>query len=81
MQTKPYGMNETGTTRCVNAQPGTYGHECGKPAAWIGTTAAGFAACFCSECKEGGFEAKNVVEWSRTPHSELHMAERHARSR
>ena len=23
--------------KCHNAEPGTYGHECGKPAAWIGT--------------------------------------------
>ena len=22
--------------KCHNAEPGTYGHECGKPATWIG---------------------------------------------
>ncbi len=23
--------------RCINAEPGTFGHECGQPAAFIGT--------------------------------------------
>jgi hypothetical protein len=40
-----------GAMRCVNAQPGTYGHECSKPAIWIGTTEKGFAACYCNSCK------------------------------
>jgi hypothetical protein len=26
--------------KCHNAQPGTYGHECGKPAEWLGTKAS-----------------------------------------
>jgi hypothetical protein len=51
--------------RCVNAQPGTYGHECSKPAIWIGTTEKGFAACYCNARKEHGYEAKNVTTWER----------------
>ena len=31
---------------CHNAEPGTYGHECGKPAIWIGITKTGFRSGF-----------------------------------
>lgn len=57
----PYGLAEK---RCTNAQPGTYGHECGKPASWIGTTGTGFRACFCEHCKVEGHEARDVVSWN-----------------
>lgn len=36
--------------RCVNSEPGTFGHECGQPAVFIGTKpASGFQACFCAD--------------------------------
>lgn len=53
--------------KCHNAQIGTYGHECGKPASWIGTTSTGFSSGFCSECKESGDEARTVMQWDRIP--------------
>lgn len=49
---------------CHNAQPGTYGHECGKPAEWIGTTKLrAFRMGFCDECKRRGFEARDIAAW------------------
>jgi len=64
MSKAPYGMTANGA-RCVNAQPGTYGHECSKPATWIGTEKNGFQACYCAACKAHGYEARNVVKWER----------------
>lgn len=54
----PYGWQERkdGDHRCVNSQRGSYGHECGHPAEWIGTKANGFRAMFCDHCKEHGDE-------------------------
>lgn len=49
--------------RCHNAEPGTYGHECGKPALWIGTDATGISSGFCDKCKRQGYEARNKVTW------------------
>lgn len=49
--------------KCHNANRGTYGHECGKPATWIGYKASGFASGFCSRCKEHGDEARGIVRW------------------
>lgn len=50
--------------RCINAEPGTFGHECGKPAAFIGTKAAtGTQACFCAACKETGHDARGFAGW------------------
>lgn len=57
--------------KCHNAEPGTYGHECGKPAMWVGTTATGFASGFCDRCKARGTEARNCVEWNRIAPHEL----------
>lgn len=51
--------------KCHNAEPGTYGHECGKSAPWIGTTKSGFEAGFCDDCKRHGYEAKAIVVWRR----------------
>lgn len=48
---------------CHNAELGTFGHECGRPARWIGTNRNGFACGYCDACKAGGFEARDVVEW------------------
>ena len=50
---------------CHNAEPGTYGHECGKPAAWIGTNHKGFSSGFCDDCKRHGYEARDVIAWRR----------------
>lgn len=46
----------TNRPRCSNAEPGTFNHECGRPAAWIGTTEAGFRSAFCDDCKRRGWE-------------------------
>lgn len=51
--------------KCHNAQPGTFNHECGKPAAWIGETSNGFRSGYCDHCKEHGWEARRVVRWER----------------
>ena len=53
--------------KCHNAQPGTYGHECGKPAEWIGTTDTGFRCGYCDKCKRHGWEAKDCVQWEKIP--------------
>lgn len=57
-----YGHTENGF-HCVNAEPSTYGHECSRPAEWIGTNKTGFNACYCGECKDHGYEARKVVSW------------------
>jgi hypothetical protein len=63
-------MNHTNTyatdRRCHNAEPGTYGHECGKPATWVGVNARGFASGYCEPCKNHGHEAKGITNWIRT---------------
>lgn len=42
---------------CHNAQRGTFGHECGKPATWLGLhPSTGFTSGFCNDCKEHGDE-------------------------
>lgn len=40
-------------------------HECGKPAEWLGTTATGYRAGFCDECRHNGREAKHIKLWAR----------------
>ena len=63
--------------KCHNAQPGTYGHECGKPATWIGGNRAGFCSGFCGECKRHGYEAQDVVNWERpTAESQKQLPEK-----
>lgn len=57
-------------THCGFAQPGTYGHECGAPAKWVGlkkvdSTKNGiFYARRCNECKgiRGG-ENTGISKW------------------
>ena len=49
--------------RCHNAEPGTYGHECGKLAVWVGVSSSGFRACFCDDCRRNGYEARQCVIW------------------
>jgi len=41
---------------CHNANSGTYGHECGKPAELIGTNDNAFRTGFCSHCAKHGSE-------------------------
>lgn len=53
--------------RCHNAQRGTYGHECGEPAVWLGTKASGFQSGFCDRCRTHGDEATGFVAWERHP--------------
>ena len=49
--------------KCHNANRGTYGHECGKPATWIGTKRDGFRSGFCDRCKADGDEARHYHDW------------------
>lgn len=51
--------------KCHNAQPGSFGHECGEPATWIGTKSSGYRSGFCDRCKEHGFEARAFAAWER----------------
>lgn len=50
--------------RCINAGPGTFSHECGAVARFVGTKADGFQATFCDAYKANGFEARGYVRWS-----------------
>lgn len=52
--------------KCHNSEPGTYGHECGKPAQWIGTDYKGFRCGFCDQCKRHGTEAKAISQLVKT---------------
>lgn len=69
--------------KCHNAQRGTYGHECGKPAMWRASKVAPalpgmgmpepyiFESCFCDDCRKYGHEARAYSGWSRlTPPGE-----------
>ncbi len=47
---------------CHNANSGTYGHECGKPATWIGVNRDGWASGYCSHCKKYGHEGMRCIE-------------------
>lgn len=59
--------------KCSNAEPGTFNHECGKPAQWLGGKPAQFPdmadsrglfwAAFCDKCKKHGHEARRITEW------------------
>lgn len=51
--------------KCHNAEKGTFGHECGKPAQWVGFTDRGWGACYCDDCKQNGYEAGQKVRWER----------------
>jgi hypothetical protein len=51
--------------KCHNANRGSFGHECGRPATWIGTEPGGLRSGFCDRCKEIGDEAASVVTWER----------------
>lgn len=47
---------------CHNSNPGTFNHECGKPARWLGTNRRGFKSGLCDCCKQGGYEARDC-DW------------------
>lgn len=49
--------------KCHNSNAGTFGHECGKPADFIGTKANGFRSGFCVACRARGTEARSIVKW------------------
>jgi hypothetical protein len=52
---------------CTNAEPGSYGHECGEPARYIAYTPSNFAVCFCAACKLTGSEGLNAKGWIALP--------------
>lgn len=54
--------------RCQNAEPGTCGHKCSKPAEWQATNKNGHTATFCDQCKQTGYEARTYSQW--TPYKE-----------
>jgi hypothetical protein len=54
--------------RCTNAEPGTYNHECGKPAQWQATKPDGYTSTFCDQCRKDGTEASRYNQW--TPYKE-----------
>lgn len=49
--------------KCHNANPGTYGHECGKPAVWVGTSRTGHESGYCDHCRRNGHEGRQCVTW------------------
>ena len=53
--------------RCSNSEPGTFNHECGKPAKWAGTHPSGHVQHFCDKCRADGWEAKPVIAWETLP--------------
>ena len=53
--------------RCHNAEPGTYGHECGRRAEWIGTATSGFRSGYCTKCRAAGYEARGMARWEPHP--------------
>ena len=51
--------------KCHNCEPGTFNHECGQPATWIGENGKGFLSGYCDNCKLYGFEGRRAVRWTR----------------
>ncbi len=47
--------------KCHNANAGTYGHECSKPAVWLGRSPTGFTSGFCDDCRRNGTEGRGCV--------------------
>ena len=66
-----YALSPRGSSRiwprCTNAEPGSYGHECGEPADFIGSRADGGQSCFCFACKANGSEARCFSDWQALP--------------
>ncbi len=64
METNSYATDG----KCHNAEPGTYGHECGKPAMWISDDPhSGFTSGFCLRCRAEGYEARGRINWRLVP--------------
>ena len=62
----PYGYHsDSGESRCINVNPGTFGHECNKPANNVGIKASGFRAMFCDQCRATGHEARDIQGWTK----------------
>jgi hypothetical protein len=63
--------------KCTNSHPGTFGHECGKPADRVGVQNSKFSADglhrqpFCSKCAVHGYEARTVVWWEDLDGNEI----------
>lgn len=53
--------------KCHNTEPGTFNHECGGPADWIGENDKGGRSGYCDDCRHHGYEARRVVRWTRIP--------------
>jgi len=49
--------------KCHNAEAGTYGHECGRPAVWTAESMSGFRCGFCDDCRQHGAEARGMHGW------------------
>jgi hypothetical protein len=64
--TNPYAVDG----RCHNAEPGTFNHECGAPAVWLGIR-PGFASGFCSRCRFAGAERTSYRRWIVHPSAVL----------
>ena len=59
-------MSYANDGKCHNAEPGTYNHECGKPALWIGANVrTGHTSGFCDKCKRNGTEARSYDTWRK----------------
>lgn len=51
--------------KCHNAEPGSFGHECGRAATWVGESPTGRRSGFCDHCQQHGWEAQGVARWER----------------
>lgn len=58
---------------CCNAEPGTFGHECGKAAEYAGKFLRKhpmmderpyLVFSFCKSCKEDGYESNGALGWT-----------------
>ena len=56
---------------CHNANHGTFGHECGKPATWLATKADGWQSGFCDHCKAHGDERHGFTKWATHPMADM----------
>lgn len=58
-------LNRTYATdgKCHNSNAGTFGHECGRPATWLGQKPNGYQSGFCDQCKEHGDERHAFTSW------------------
>jgi len=58
-------MSYATDNKCHNSEPGDFGHECGKPAKWLGTKTNGYQSGFCDQCKRHGYEANEYFQWKQ----------------